>query len=101
VLRWRESANDAAIDVVADGTSFLVMSVTAHKYWTIFIDGVEARAVLTNLGYQGIVVPRGRHLVTMRYRNPLIAAGAAISLATLLALLFFGVRRRVSTMRDL
>nr|MDQ3283902.1 YfhO family protein [Acidobacteriota bacterium] len=101
VLRWRETANTAAIDVAADGTAFLVMSVTAHKYWSVTIDGVEVPSVLTNLGYQGVVVPRGRHLVVMRYRNPMIAAGAAISAATLLALLFFGLRRRASTMRDL
>src|SRR5207237_3661604 len=91
VVRSRESANGGTIDVESDGTSFLVMSVTSHKYWTITIDGAEAPAILTNLTYQGVVVPRGRHVVAMRYRNPLIAAGAAISIAAIIVLLAFAL----------
>jgi hypothetical protein len=102
VLRAADSANRARIEVETAGVAFLVMSVTAHKYWQVTIDGVEVPAVITNLAYQGVVVPRGRHVVEMRYRNPLIAAGAAVSAATLLALLFAGWRRgAASTMRDL
>ena len=102
VLRTAESANRAFIDVEAEGVAFLVMSVTAHKYWSVTVDGVEVPSVVTNIGYQGVVVPRGRHVIEMRYHNPLIAAGAAISLATLLALLFAGWRQRAAiTMRDL
>jgi uncharacterized membrane protein YfhO len=65
------------------------MSVTPHKYWRITIDGHDVPAVVANIGYQGVVVPPGRHVVEMRYRNPLVAAGAAVSAATLLALLLF------------
>jgi hypothetical protein len=102
VLRTAESANRALIDVEAEGVAFLVMSVTAHKYWRVTIDGVEVPSVVTNVGYQGVVVPRGRHVVEMQYHNPLIAAGAGVSLATLLALLFAGWRQRAAiTMRDL
>lgn len=88
VVRWSETANGASIVVEAAGDAFLVMSVTAHKYWLVTIDGVEVPAIATNLAYQGIVVPSGRHVVEMRYRNPLIAAGAAISIAALVGLLF-------------
>jgi hypothetical protein len=102
VLRSLETANTAKIEVEAAGTAFLVMSVTAHKYWIVTIDGMEVPSIVTNLGYQGVVVPRGRHLVEMRYHNPLIAAGAAISLATLTALFLVAWRRRAAiTMRDL
>jgi hypothetical protein len=38
-----------------------------------------------------VAVPAGRHLVEMRYRNPLIAIGAAISLAALAAVAFLFV----------
>ncbi len=86
VRKWRESANGAHIDVDASGRAFLVMSVTPHKYWRITIDGREAPAVVTNLAYQGVVVPPGHHVVEMRYRNPLIPIGAAISVITMLGL---------------
>ncbi|HEX8408684.1 MAG TPA: hypothetical protein VF883_07465 [Thermoanaerobaculia bacterium] len=85
----RETANTARLEVETAGRAFLYMSVTPHKYWTITLDGTEVDAIVTNVGYQGIVVPAaGRHVVEMRYRNPLIAVGAAMSIAALLALVF-------------
>jgi hypothetical protein len=86
VQQWTEWPNGARLHVEAAGRAFLVMSVTPHKYWRITLDGNETPAIVTNIGYQGIEVPAGRHVVEMRYRNPLIAAGAAVSLAALLAL---------------
>jgi uncharacterized membrane protein YfhO len=90
----REWPNGARMDVQSAGNAFLVMSVTPHKYWTITIDGSKANALITNIGYQGVAVPRGRHIVEMRYRNPLIAIGAAISAFTLLVLAFCTIRRQ-------
>lgn len=92
VLAQHDSANHARIAVEAHGRAFLVMSVTPHKYWRVTIDGNEVPAIVTNIGYQGVVVPPGRHVAEMRYRNPLVAAGAAISGITLLALLLMGMR---------
>jgi len=92
VHAWRETANHTRLEVEARGPAFLVMSVTPHKNWRITIDGREASAVVANLGYQGVVVPQGRHVVEMRYRDPLVMVGGAVSAATLLALLL--LRRR-------
>jgi hypothetical protein len=91
----REDANSATIDVEASGRAFLVMSVTPHKYWRVTIDGREASSVVTNLGYQGVVVPAGRHRVAMRYRNTVVVFGAKISmLAAVLLLAALLVRPR-------
>ncbi|MFZ2489856.1 MAG: hypothetical protein WA208_00090 [Thermoanaerobaculia bacterium] len=77
---YRETANTAAIDVESSGRGFLVMSVTPHKYWKITLDGRPVQAIVTNIGYQGIIVPAGSHRVDMRYSNPLILIGSAISI---------------------
>jgi hypothetical protein len=84
---YKETANTASIDVESFGRGFLVMSVTPHKYWTITIDGKTAHAVRTNLGFQGIEIPAGRHRVEMRYRNTVAMTGAKISVASTLLLL--------------
>jgi hypothetical protein len=89
-----EWTNGARLDVDAEGRAFLVMSVTPHRHWRVTIDGNPATAVVTNIGYQGVVVPAGRHRVEMRYRNPLIAVAGAISIATLLALGYVFCRMR-------
>jgi hypothetical protein len=86
VTRVRESANDATIDVSADGRAFLVASVTGHRYWSATIDGHPAPLVATNIAYQGLAVPAGTHTIAMRYRNPLIPIGAAISFVALMSL---------------
>ncbi len=96
VLNVREWSHGARLEVEAVGMAFLVMSVTPHKYWTITIDGAETDAVVTNVGYQGVFVPGGRHVVEMRYRNPLIPAGAAISIGTLVLLALIGSARRLT-----
>jgi hypothetical protein len=90
----QEWTNGARLDVEAAGRAFLVMSVTPHHYWQVTIDGRPVEPVVTNIGYQGVPVPGGRHVVEMRYRNPLIAAGGAISIASLLALAYVFCRMR-------
>jgi uncharacterized membrane protein YfhO len=98
VTAVRERSNSAVIDVAAEGRAFLVMSVTPHKYWRVTIDGQAAKAVVTNIGYQGVIVPPGRHRIEMRYRNDMIAIGAPVSAmsAVLLALLAILAGRRRS-----
>jgi hypothetical protein len=91
---YRETANTAPIDVESRGRGFLVMSVTPHKYWRITIDGVRAEPVVTNIGYQGVVVPAGRHKVEMRYRNDLAAVAARVSIASAILLLGGALLRR-------
>jgi hypothetical protein len=88
VHSWNETANTATLDVESiGGKGFLVMSVTPHKYWQITIDGQTVDAVHTNVGYQGIAIPAGRHRVFMRYRNPLAANGAKVSIVAAILLL--------------
>ena len=94
-----ETANQATLDVESFGQGFLVMSVTPHKYWRIQVDDHAVPAVVTNIGYQGIVVTPGRHRVVMVYRNELVQVGLWISLlaiAVLLTIAIFARPRQVA-----
>ncbi len=84
---WRETDNTATLDVESSGVGFIVMSVTPHKYWFVTLDGRPVTPVVTNIGYQGIVVPAGRHRVEMRYRNDLILMAVVVSMVALALLL--------------
>jgi hypothetical protein len=104
VLRAMETANTATLDVEAAGQALLVMSVTPHKYWRIFIDGAPAPALIVNVGYQGVVIAPGRHRIVMRYWNDLVRVGLAISAISILALfsmMFFGARADQSPLHQL
>ncbi|HEU4887728.1 MAG TPA: hypothetical protein VFV49_07580 [Thermoanaerobaculia bacterium] len=88
VHSWRETANTATLDVESIATKgLLVMSVTPHKYWRITVDGTPVDPIVTNVGFQSIVVPPGRHRVDMVYRNHLAANGAKVSIVAALLLL--------------
>jgi len=95
-----ETANSATLDVESSGQSFLVMSVTPNKFWHIEISDADGRnshpvpAIVTNIGYQGIVVPSGQHRVTMVYRNNLITFGAIISAIAALMLAILTLHRQ-------
>jgi hypothetical protein len=86
VLGVSEGWNRVKLNVRSTGRGFLVMSITGHKYWSATLDGRPAPLVPTNVAFQGLIVPAGAHSIEMRYRNPLVAAGAAITFLTLLAL---------------
>lgn len=89
VLSARERPNTIDLDVEtegeAQGRSLLVLSVTPHKYWSATVDSLPASLVPVNIGYQGIVLPRGRHKVRLVYRNTLVVFTGIISLITLSA----------------
>ena len=90
----RETANTAVIDVEAAGKSFLVMSVTPHKYWRVTIDGKRVEPIIANMGYQGVIVPAGRHRVAMRYRNDLAAKAIVVSIVMTLLLIAAAIVKR-------
>ncbi|MGZ4809213.1 MAG: hypothetical protein ACXV7D_07765, partial [Thermoanaerobaculia bacterium] len=83
VNQVRETASSAILDVTSQGVGYLVASVTFHRYWRATIDGMPARIIPTNVCFQGLIVPPGRHEVRLTYRNPLIGIGAAVSLIVL------------------
>lgn len=94
IVAAREEANRTVVDVVADGDAFLVLSSTRHKYWKATIDGKPAPIVETNVAFQGIAITKGEHRVELNYRNPLVAAGGAVTLLALATLAFVALRSR-------
>lgn len=100
VLRAVETANTARIDVEAAGRGLLVASVTPHHYWTATIDGAPAALHVVNLGYQGVVVPAGRHRIEMRYENTLVNKAAAVSAGAFLLLAGIAVGSKRKAARE-
>jgi hypothetical protein len=88
VLRVVERGNAIDLDVESAGSAALIMSITRHKYWRATIDGTPASLYAANVAFQGLTIPRGRHHVALRYRNPLIVICGIVSLLTAAALIF-------------
>ena len=77
---------------------FLVMSITTNKYWRVTLDGKPVTPLVTNIAYQGVAVPAGRHRIEMRYRNTLAVRGMVVSViaTVLLAIAALLPRRRLA-----
>ena len=86
IVGVRETSATIDADVEAEGRALLVIAVTPHKYWRGAIDGAPAPLIHANVGFQAIEMPRGRHHLSMRYRNPLVAGSALVSLIAAAAL---------------
>lgn len=87
VVSLKETPNTIDLDVTAEGRSFLVLSVTPHKYWRATIDGVTAEPRIVNIGYQGLEVPAGRHRIRFAYRNDIVVLCVTISVVSFLLFL--------------
>jgi hypothetical protein len=67
-LRWIEDEPDrVAFEAEAADRAFVVLADTWFPGWTAEVDGQAASLFRVNQLTRGVVVPAGRHRVTMRY----------------------------------
>jgi hypothetical protein len=85
VTKVVEHANSAEIDVDANGPTLLVACVTFDRNWRATIDGRPTHVAQVNISHQGIVIPPGKHHVSLRYRSRELIAGAIVSVLAALA----------------
>jgi hypothetical protein len=76
----------------------LVLADSFYPGWRATVDGTPAPIFPTNYLFRGVPVPAGQHRVRFEYRPRSVTAGAAASLAGLLAIavLFLRARRNVT-----
>jgi uncharacterized membrane protein YfhO len=67
------------VDVLSEG--LLVVNDAFWPGWVARIDGREAPIFPANVIARGVIVPAGRHIVTMAYEPPELRVGLMLSLA--------------------
>jgi hypothetical protein len=82
----RLSGGWADVRTSATSASFLVMSDIYYPGWGVSIDGQPAKLVLTDYTLRGVVVPAGAHRLRFTFQPASLWVGAAISVASLIAL---------------
>jgi Bacterial membrane protein YfhO len=84
------SATTLRLQTRAPSTRLLVLSDAHYPGWRATIDGVKSPVVRVNYLLRGVVVPGGEHAVDLRFRPTSFWVGAAITAASVLALLIIG-----------
>jgi len=89
------STNRMSLESSTAAPRFLVLSEMFFPGWQAAVDGTPTPIYRTNYLFRGLVVPAGRHTVTLVYRPRSIRIGAMLSLiAFLVALTMVVVSRR-------
>ncbi|HEV8238903.1 MAG TPA: hypothetical protein VGS57_06010 [Thermoanaerobaculia bacterium] len=79
----------------AAGAAFLVAAITFDDGWQATLDdGPPAATCPTALGQLGVALPAGEHALLLRYRDPWVRGGAAITAIALLGAALVASRRR-------
>ncbi len=92
------------LEVNASGNNFLFISEIYYPLgWKAYIDGKETKIIKSNYAFRGIVVPKGKHTVEMKFTSTAFEQGKTISIIlnviTMLALaagIYLEWRRRNS-----
>ena len=74
------------VDVETDEPAILVVAEAWFPGWHATVNGKPAPCVPANVWMRAVAVPAGRSEVQLHFRSTYLAAGAAISLVSLLAL---------------
>ena len=77
------TAHRGEIQIEAQGRSWLVIAQNNHHCWRAYSDGTPLRLWQANYAFQATVVPEGKHLVQLVYRDWGFVAGTVLSLLTL------------------
>ena len=85
--------NEETLQITAPTPGLVVCSESQMNGWTATVDGRPARILRANYAFRAVEVPRGKHVIHLRYRAPGFAGGLAISAAALL-LAAAGLTRR-------
>jgi hypothetical protein len=75
-----------AVETDGDAPGLLVLAEPWYPGWQARVDGRPGTCVPANAWMRAVPVPPGHHLVTLRFRSRWLAAGVALSGATLLGL---------------
>lgn len=94
-----ERALSSELIVTASSNAWLVNGETFHPDWVAEVDGKRAPVVRVNINQRAVRVPAGTHSVRFFFEAPALAAGLAVTLLSLLAVLAAGAWAYVATRR--
>ena len=96
----RRARNGYELDAAMEGDGWIVVSVCGWKGWRASVDGRRVKMQRANTAFISIYTPPGRHRVRLTYWPQSFVRGRAVTLATILTIIVFGVirsrRRRVA-----
>lgn len=90
-VRWIERTSDRIV-MEAEGPGVLIVADGYHPAWEADIDGQPAPIYPANVAFRGMLLPEGRHTITMRFRPASKREGLAVTALFLVAAVVIAFR---------
>ncbi len=96
-----KSSRGLTAEIQLSRENVVFFSASFNDGWRAYVDGVECEVYNVNNGMIGVRVPEGSHSIELRYRTEGAAAGAVISVVSLLALAVYVAAMRLHYSRGI
>jgi hypothetical protein len=93
----RFSAGEIDTDVEASAPTVLVAAQSYYHPWHAYVDGENVPLFRANYAFQAVAIPQGKHKVRLVYQDRAFEIGAAISVVTWLACLFYCLNLKIQS----
>jgi hypothetical protein len=101
----RYDANEISLELSAPSPGFVLLSDRFHPRWIARVDGRPVPVLRANGDFKAVLVPAGRHAVTLRFEASLLLIGIGLfgllGLAALVSAVGLGVRAMWRNLRVL
>ena len=79
--------NTITADITNDEDRILVLNIPYQDGWTAYVDGVKTDVVRANTMFMAIDLPKGEHMITLKYNTPGLLPGLILSIIGILLLI--------------
>ena len=98
-LKIDKFSNSSLMGAISLSFSKLVfISIPYDKGWQLSVDSKLVKPLLVNIGFMGVMLDKGRHTVSLSYKQPYLKEGLTVSLLSLVVFaglaVFMIIRKR-------
>ncbi|SKA66419.1 membrane protein YfhO [Eubacterium uniforme] len=97
-VKYRVNMIEGSVSLNEDRT--MCIAVPNLKGWKAYVDEKEVDIYTVNYMFIGIDIPKGNHVIKIKYKTPLFDECCFLSGITMLVLICYGVIRRKRKIRD-
>jgi uncharacterized membrane protein YfhO len=90
----RDDIHEVFVRTDCPSEGLLVLRDSWYPGWIATVDGKKAPILRVNGCFRGVIVPAGEHKVRFLYRPVLVYISGAVSLLSLLLVIFVSIRKK-------
>ena len=91
-IKWKNNSLSGTIET--DKEKLMCLTIPYAKGWKAYVDGKAVKIYKTNIMFSGILIPEGKHDITLTYFTPGLKTGIIVSFAAWTFLILYIILRQ-------